>query len=297
MYKRQVSLLLRVLPEIAKETCFAMHGGTAINLFIRDMPRLSVDVDLTYIHVEDRVDSLKNINDALQRIKVNIQKTIPRAHVSHRPEIGKLMISEQGVDVKLEANLVARGIINTSESMQLCKKAQREFDAFCVIPIVPRGQLYGGKICAALDRQHPRDMFDVKYLMANEGFSEQLKTGFLYCLLCSDRPINEVINPRMQEQRSAMVNQFAGMTDDEFDYAEYESIRSNLVRTVQESLTVRDKKFLLSIKDVNPDWSIYDFSNFPAITWKIKNLNKLKETNPGKHQEQYEILRKVLFNL
>jgi len=43
-----------VLPEVAKETCFTMHGGTAINLFVRDMPRLSVDIDLTYVLIEDR---------------------------------------------------------------------------------------------------------------------------------------------------------------------------------------------------------------------------------------------------
>lgn len=47
-YNHQVRLLLAVLPEIAKEHCFALHGGTAINLFIRNMPRLSVDIDLTY---------------------------------------------------------------------------------------------------------------------------------------------------------------------------------------------------------------------------------------------------------
>src|SRR5690606_33132338 len=104
--------------------------------------------------------------------------------------------------------------ISEPEVMLLCEKAQNEFDAFCAIPVVPDGQLYGGKICAALDRQHPRDLFDVKYLMANEGFTEQLKKGFLYCLLCSERPINEIVNPRMQDQRSAMYNQFAGMTDE-----------------------------------------------------------------------------------
>jgi predicted nucleotidyltransferase component of viral defense system len=49
--KNQVRLLLAVLPEVAKETCFAMHGGTAINLFLRDMPRLSVDIDLTYVEI------------------------------------------------------------------------------------------------------------------------------------------------------------------------------------------------------------------------------------------------------
>ena len=58
---KQVELLLRTLPYIAAEKCFALKGGTAINLFVRDMPRLSVDVDLTYLPVEPREESLGKI--------------------------------------------------------------------------------------------------------------------------------------------------------------------------------------------------------------------------------------------
>jgi hypothetical protein len=90
--------------------------------------------------------------------------------------------------------------------MPLCAKAQIEFEAFCTIPVVPIGQLFGGKICAVLDRQHPRDLFDVKYLLQNEGFSEQVKEGFLLCLLCSDRPINEVITPNFQDHTEKRFN-------------------------------------------------------------------------------------------
>lgn len=61
-YKKQVELLLKTLPEVAKETCFALHGGTAINLFIRNMPRLSVDIDLTYLPIEGYETSRTNIN-------------------------------------------------------------------------------------------------------------------------------------------------------------------------------------------------------------------------------------------
>lgn len=293
-YKKQVGLLLSVLPEVAKEKCFALHGGTAINLFVRDMPRLSVDIDLTYIPIEDRATSLVNISAALERIKTSIEKAIPRAHVSHRKDIAKLQISADGADIKLEVNLVGRGTLGEPAEMQLCAKAQGDFEAFCAIQVVPLGQLYGGKICAALDRQHPRDLFDVKYLLENEGFSEQVKKGFLLALLCSDRPIQEVINPNFQDQRSAMDNQFAGMTDEAFSYEEYESTRAQLVKIILESLTHDDKQFLLSVKNVEPNWEQYDFSQFPAIAWKLQNLQRLKEANPKKHREQYENLEKLL---
>ena len=112
-----------------------------------------------------------------------------------------------------------------SKDMQLCQKAQASFEAFCVMSVISHGQLFGGKIVAALDRQHPRDLFDVKYLLEKEGFTDEIKQGFLLCLLCSDRPINEVIKPNFQDQRSAFSNQFAGMTDEQFTYEEYEKTR------------------------------------------------------------------------
>lgn len=289
-YKKQVALLLDVLPEVAKESCFALHGGTAINLFIRDMPRLSVDIDLTYVPVEDRKTSLTNIADALERIQKNIKAANPNTRVEHKKENSKLQISSQDSQIKIEVNQVGRGTIETPEKMTLCEKVQNEFDAFCAISVVPIGQLYGGKICAALDRQHPRDLFDIKYLLENEGFSKDIKKGFILCLLSSDRPIHEVISPNFHDQSQAIKNQFEGMSTEPFSYEDYENTRKTLLKTVQENLTQKDKEFLLSIKNITPDWSIYDFEQFPAIQWKLLNLQKLKSKNPEKHQEQYQLL-------
>lgn len=294
VYRQQVSLLLSVLPEVAKEKCFALHGGTAINLFLRDMPRLSVDIDLTYLPIESRDSSLKNIAEALSKIKANIEKVIPNVRITPRFEAGKLQISANRGDIKIEVNLVNRGAMTDPKEMPLCEKAQKEFEAFCSVPVISIGQLFGGKIVAALDRQHPRDLFDVKYLLKTEGFTQEIKEGFLLCLLCSDRPINEVITPNFQDQRLALVNQFAGMTDEKFSYDEYESVREKLVSTIHQNLTDKDSEFLLSVKNGTPDWSIYDFQKFPSVNWKLQNLQKLKDKNPDKHREQYETLKEKL---
>jgi predicted nucleotidyltransferase component of viral defense system len=294
IYKRQVELLLSVLPEVAKEKCFALHGGTAINLFVRDMPRLSVDIDLTYLPIENRETSIKNIGEALERIKTSIYKIIPKVRVAHREGVGKLLIAISGAEIKLEVNLVNRGTLIDPKEIQLCKKAQNDFEMFCAMQVVPIGQLFGGKLVAALDRQHPRDIFDIKYLLRNEGFSDEVKQGFLLLLLCSDRPINEIIIPNFQDQRSAHANQFMGMTDEQFSYEEYETVREKMVKTIHGSLTDKDKSFLLGVKNVTPDWSIYDFERFPAISWKLQNLKILKDKNPDKHMEQYKILEKKL---
>lgn len=294
VYKKQVALLLSVLPEVAKEKTFALHGGTAINLFIREMPRLSVDIDLTYTPIEDRNTSLANIRTALTKIKARIEKVVPDVRVIDRSDRGKLQISQAGTVIKIEVNLVGRGTIADPVELPLCFRAQEEFDAFCSIQMVPFEQLYGGKICAALDRQHPRDIFDVKYLLETGGFSQKIKKGFFLCLLSSDRPIHEIIDPNLQDQRSTLESHFAGMSNEDFSYEEFETVRRRLIDTIHKSLTKEDKEFLLSVKNLKPDWSIYDFSRFPAIIWKLQNLQRLKENNPEKHFQQSEYLRKTL---
>src|SRR5690606_36532122 len=60
-YRAQVELLIRCLPAVANAPDFALKGGTAINLFLRDMPRLSVDIDLTYLPITDRANALTDI--------------------------------------------------------------------------------------------------------------------------------------------------------------------------------------------------------------------------------------------
>ncbi|ELR70194.1 Ync [Fulvivirga imtechensis AK7] len=187
-YKRQVSLLLDVLPFIAEEDDIALHGGTAINLFVRNMPRLSVDVDLTYLPIEDRDTSLKNIAAILKRIQTRLESTIEGISIEPKIDVGKLFISKENALIKLEINLVGRGTYKKPETAILCESAQEEFDVFVEMKMVPVQQLYGGKICAALDRQHPRDLFDVKYLLENEGFSGELIAGFIFCILGAKDP-------------------------------------------------------------------------------------------------------------
>jgi predicted nucleotidyltransferase component of viral defense system len=293
-YKNQVKLLLDVLPEVAKEKCFALHGGTAINLFIRDMPRLSVDIDLTYLPLEDRQTAIDHIAQALGSIKQSIEKKNPGLSTALKKDVGKLLISTNKASVKLEVNLVGRGVIAAPVVMTLCDRAQKDYEVFCDIQVVAVGQLYGGKICAALDRQHPRDLFDVKYLLANEGFTEEIKKGFLYCLLGSERPFNEMLNPHLLDQKLAFDNQFNGMTLEPFNYTEYEKVRQELIELVRSSLTPEDKAFLLKFKNVTPHWQTYNYADFPSVQWKLHNLKKLKEKNPEKDAHLYKLLKELL---
>jgi len=293
-YYKQVALLIKVIPEIALEPRFALHGGTAINLFDRDMPRLSVDIDLTYIPIEDRETSFTNISVALTNIKSSIEKRLEGSRVEHKVELHKLLVSHNDAMIKIEVSQIVRGTLGAVTEKILCKKAQEKFDTFCSINVVPKGQLYGGKVCAAMDRQHPRDIFDVKQLLQREGFTQEIKEGFLFRLLSSDRSIQDVLFPNLQDQRLAMTNQFAGMSEEQFTYEEYEFVRETMVKTVQASITEEDKLFILGFKDVIPNWAIYSFEKYPSIKWKLQNLEKIITTNPAKHKELYTLLKSKL---
>lgn len=291
-YLRQVNLLLNIIPEVAKERCFALHGGTAINLFVLDMPRLSVDIDLTYIPIQGRDESISAINAALVRVKNNINALRPAIKVTHRADVCKLMVEEGDVLVKIEVNMIGRGVIgNTAPVQPLCDAAQESFDVFCDIQVVPLSQLYGGKICAALDRQHPRDLFDVHLLLQGPGYTGEIKEGVIYALICSNRPTHEMLNPNHIDQRVAFENQFKGMSEHLFTYEAFEATRNDLVQVVNESLDDKDREFLLSVNRLEPDWSIYDFSQYPSVKWKLINLEKFKKSRPDDFQAHIEALR------
>ena len=110
-YQKQVALLIRIMPLVYKIKDFAVHGGTAINLFVKDMPRLSIDIDLTYIPLKNRNESLQEINNNLFYLKQQIERTIPGIRVIHKPTVWKLQCSKGDAMVKIEVNGTKRGII------------------------------------------------------------------------------------------------------------------------------------------------------------------------------------------
>lgn len=223
-FKKQVALLLQILPEVATIKSFALHGGTAINLFELNMPRLSIDVDLTFTIIGERETDLHTIRLLLEELKERIQKRIPSITFSNpivASENLKINCVTKDATIKIEVNQINRGLIAPSRLMQLCGKAQEEFDSFCEMQVVSSEQLWGGKIIAALDRQHPRDLFDINNMLATTGFNDEIKSGFLFFLLCSKRPIHEVLKPQCLNQEAVFSNQFEGMTDQSFTNKNY----------------------------------------------------------------------------
>lgn len=266
-----------------------------IRQFITTRDNFSIDIDLTYIPLEDRNTSISNINNRLVAIAERTKKSLKGVNITHRPDNCKLLCEYKGKQIKIEVNQTKRGIVGGSiVTLPLCEKAQEQFGLYCEANIVPLSLLYGGKVAAALSRQHPRDLFDVKYM--NVDF-DSIKPGFIFCLLGSDRPLRESFAPNLIDQRDAMVNQFVGMSDVEFDYSEFEETRWNLIKSVNDMLTDEDKSFLIAFESGDPNWEVskYDsFKNYPSVQWKQLNIQKLKKSNPAKWQEEIEKLKQVL---
>ncbi len=280
------------MPSVYRIKDFAVHGGTAINLFHKDMPRYSIDIDITYIPIEDREKSLKTINAHLLELKQMIEKTIPGIKVVPKLDVWKLQCIKDRASVKIEVNGTKRGIVGSTVDMNLCAKAQSEFQMSCRARIVSFSQLYGGKISAALDRQHPRDLFDCKYMPLNA--IDQAKDGLLFSLIGSGKPIIESLQPNPIDQTEALKNQFEGMTDVPFSYEDYKVTRKELIEKIDALLTEEDKEFLISFEQGVPAWdkcSAGDLSAYPSVKWKMQNILKLKDTNPKKYNEGVEKLR------
>ena len=296
-YRKQVALLIRIMPSVYKIKEFAVHGGTAINLFHRNLLRYSVDIDVTYIPIENRQQSLASINQKLLEVKKNIEKTIPGVVVKHKPDVWKLLCTLGDATVKIEVNATKRGIIGDVVELPLCEKARNEFSMGCKARTVSFSQLYGGKITAALSRQHPRDLFDCKY-MELQSFDD-VKNGFMLCLLGSDKTIIESLQPHDIDQTEALENQFQGMTETPFGYEDYLESRTALLSLVNGGLTITDKEFLLSFEQGEPDWNkccAGDLSQYPSVQWKLLNIGKLEESNPVKFEQGVNKLRRYLLD-
>lgn len=294
-YYRQVALLLSALPVVASERCFALKGGTAINLFVRDFPRLSVDIDLAYIPLESRDVALPNVRVALMRIAEVLQQQAGISAVlqTNNPDEMRIVVSSLEAQIKIEVSPVARGTLYPSEERDVVEAVEGEF-GFATNQVVSLADLYGGKLCAALDRQHPRDFYDVKMLLETQGIDRQIFNGFITYLLGHPRPLSEVLNPRWKDISQLYVNEFNGMTFDAVSLEELNAIPNLMVTALKAQFTQRDYDFLMSFKSGQPDWSLApedQIQHLPAIKWKLQNIGRMPE---DKHLKALTKLEAVL---
>jgi predicted nucleotidyltransferase component of viral defense system len=275
-------MLVRALPLVAEETCFALRGGTAINLFVRNMPRLSVDIDLTYLRITDRATSLAEIDGAMHRIANRIKEGIRRATVmpatlNRENIINKLFVEAEGAMIKIEVTPVLRGCVYDPDTKSVSPVVEVRF-GFAEIQVVSFADLYAGKLVAALDRQHPRDLFDVRDLLANEGIDDNLRKAFIVYILSHNRPMAEVLAPARLDISQEFVRGFEGMTDMVVTLEDLLQAREEFIANIIGKMPYEHRRFLLSFKKCKPEWDLLGIpyaEQLPAVQWRLQNLAKV----------------------
>lgn len=295
-YRRQVELLIQTLPHVGDEHCFALKGGTAINLFIRDMPRLSVDIDLTYLPIADRPASLAEIDAALKRIAERIRHSDNSIQITEsaphtQREITKLVVrARDRTQIKIEVTPVLRGCVYSPQIMPVSAKVEDQF-GFAETHVLSFEDLYAGKIMAALDRQHPRDLFDVHLLLENEGISNDSRAALIVYLISHDHSPHSLLDPVLRDISQDFEKNFIGMTEDVITLDTLLDARNRLIADVTGKMPDHHKEFLVSFYNRNPDWQLLGLegvSTLPAVKWRELNLDRAGEGT------KEEIVKKLL---
>jgi len=177
--------------------------------------------------------------------------------------------------------------------MTLSPAACEFFEKSVQIQTLSLEDLYGGKICAALDRQHPRDLYDIKILFDNEGITDKIRTAFIVYLISHNRPMNELLNPTFQDISHNFTAEFRGMTFSPITLDELNHAREKLITQLLSDLTEREKQFLVSVKSKKPQWDLIEvdhIKNLPAVIWKLLNLEKMDKKS---HEQALAKLIKI----
>jgi predicted nucleotidyltransferase component of viral defense system len=300
IYLDTARLLTQVAPLVITDGTFALKGGTAINLFIRDMPRLSVDLDLVFPDYSlPRDQTLARIGDAIRHAAERLQARGFQTHTIASADAGetKLLVRRDGIEVKIEVNFVMRGTVYPVRTAALTPTARDVLLADLEIPVVSLEDVFGGKLVAAMDRQHPRDLFDVMQLFAHEGITANIRRAFVVYLASHNRPVHEVLFPTLRDIGQEYERNFIGMTTEPVELAALLTTRERMVQELQSGLDAQERRFLRSLVANKPEWSLLGIDHLdqlPGIRWKLHNLGQLELKNPKKFAEQAEALAKRL---
>ena len=300
VYLDTARLLTQVAPLVFVDDTFALKGGTAINLFVRDMPRLSVDLDLVFVdHRPARDQALQRINEAIRQAaeRLNQRGFQTRAVVATDAGETKLLVRHGNIEVKVEVNFVMRGTVYPIRTASLTANARQTLMADLEIPVVSLEDMYGGKLVAAMDRQHPRDLFDVMQLFAHEGITPGIRRAFVVYLASHNRPIHEVLFPSPRDISRDYERNFKGMTTEPTELAELLGAREHMIGELQQGLDADERRFLLSLAANRPEWPLMGIGHLqelPGIRWKLLNLERLEKTHLKKFAEQVETLERLL---
>jgi predicted nucleotidyltransferase component of viral defense system len=300
VYADTVRLLLTAAPEVFANDIFAMKGGTAINLFVQDMPRLSVDIDVVYIPWQTpRERALEEIGNEIDAIAGRLTRLGLTTRKLNARDLGdtKLLIENAETQVKVEVNVVFRGTVLPVERHPLSPKTADLFSMALELPILAPAELYGGKMVAAMDRQHPRDLFDVLKMFESDALTDMAMECFVTYLAGHNRPIHEVLFGNEKDIAHEYHQHFVGMTTEPVSLGALLETRTRLREELARRLTDKHKQFLIGLARAQPEWTLLQCphaSELPALRWKLDNLQAFSQRRPADFEKQASTLEALL---
>lgn len=300
-YQRAVQLLLRIVPAVFSTDAFALKGGTAINLFLTPVTRLSVDLDLVFLPLGlTRAEALQAISDELDgvRERMTAMGLTVRAPRRLAGDDTQLLVSDGLTEVKIEVNQVFRGTVLPSRQSNLHPAAQDMFATHVTARLLAEEEVYAGKAVAALDRQHPRDLFDVWVRNQSGGYTSSDLDVFAIYLAGHKRPPHEVLAGRDKPLEDLYVSSLVGMVASGMpSVEELDRTRRHLRVDVLDRMSSDARVFLLSFFELAPIWSALPFTGLdqlPALQWKQHNLEKFRRQRPADYERQFQELSALL---
>lgn len=281
IFKEQADLLITVLGYMEWDQCFALKGGTALNLFFAEMPRLSVDIDLVYLPLNSRKEALPEMKSALTRYKEKFSKVGLQAQMTEGSDdnsIGKLIVTRGQVSIKIEPNTIMRGTFYPVGKRSLSKDAGEYFQQEVEVSCLDFRELMAGKLVAMLDRQHPRDIFDMMHFLKNGNTLQDIADIFIVYLFQSNRPFSELLRPNLKDIEQTFKTNFQGMTREKARLDDLVACREKIIKQMPGLLRENYKDLLISVMEGKPEWGRLPYQNigdYPGIRWKLLNINKM----------------------
>jgi predicted nucleotidyltransferase component of viral defense system len=294
-YFDQAQLMLNVLTSMPFDS-FALKGGTAINFFYENMPRYSVDIDLVFTKISTRSEALREIHQGMAQIKQAMDKLKYNSFLVNASENNpaiKLNVSNKKASIIIEPNTTLRGMLLPIENKELTAKAVDIFKVSASIPCLAYQELYAGKLNAAVDRQHPRDIFDMYLYWQKNKTLKDLIDCFVAYIAQNKRSFSELLEPNELDITRIYETDFVGMTTEKISLDTLVGFRKMLFAEIKKVLNVKHKLFLISFMQNKPDWSLLPFSHLqamPAIQWKLQNI---AEMSAVKNKTEIRKLEKI----
>lgn len=297
-YRDQVRLLLQVMNCFGGTTDFALKGGTAINLFLReDFPRLSVDIDLIYLHGERFDEAKVAINEVLDGFEPAIRQIAGfRQYSRTKPDGFTRLITTLAARVKIEVSPIVRGSVYQPSIRAVSDAVADEF-GYAEMLVGSIDDVYAGKLVAAMDRQHPRDLFDVRNLLDNEGITPSMIKAFAVYLCSSNAAMSEVLTPRRKELAQVYEAQFEGMVNPDSGMTLDVLIRTReeMIERIHTMLGDAERAFIMSVQRKAPDWELLKIpglTDLPSVRFKVQNLGQMSDQ---KYEEECRRLESILY--